>query len=379
MIYMSLIREGARLERQVAPQGKRTGKLAPWRSLLAGIAALAGSAGAQAAPAAGDLTTINLQLQNWTAIAQEKGFFQEEFDKIGIKKVNLIAAGTAELLGAEAAAVGGGALAIAQRMIYPALVHRSNGLDAVIVWESEPSDKYRTPILALKDNKAINSVQDLEGKNFASSRISCYWSAPFEVLTKAGLPLDSRLAKGRVRYQSIDNLNVVTAALLSGQIDATAAHLPPLTVASLWLGDRVKAVGRSPDDGVYVNGAGRVAYFARSDFADKYPEVIKAFLVARDRTRDWSFAHVDEASRIIAEKTRIPYEVAKFQLTDPSQYEFMAGERNSNTVRKTIKEFQEWYVANGDDILVDHKLSDEQIRTFVDDRFFAGGKYSVYN
>lgn len=345
----------------------------------AGLAALAVLAAAPAAFAAPAMTSINLQLQNWTAIADKKGFFAEEFGGLGITKVNLIATGTAELLGAEAAAVGGGALAIAQRMIYPSLVHRANGVDAVIIWESQPSTKDRTPLLALSSNKEIDKIEDLEGKNFASSRISCYWSAPFEALTKAGLPLDSRLKQGKVRYQSIDNLGVVTSALLAGKIDATAAHLPPFTVATLWLGDKVKAVGHVPDDGVYAKGAGRVAYFARTDFAEKYPEVVRAFLVARDRTREWAFANPDEASRIIADSLRIPVEVARFQLLDKSQYEFMAGERDADAVRRSIKEFQDWYVANGDDILIDKQLDAEQIRTFVDARFFSGGQYSVYN
>jgi ABC-type nitrate/sulfonate/bicarbonate transport system substrate-binding protein len=335
--------------------------------------------GAAGVGRAADLPSINLQLQNWTAIAQEKGFFKEEFDKVGVRKVNLIATGVAELIGAESAAVGGGALAIAQRMIYPALVHRSNGLDAVIIWESEPSNRYRAPILASASNQAINNVQDLEGKRFGSSRISCYWSSPFEILTKAGLPLDSRLTQGRVRYQSIDVASVAAAALLSGQIDATATHPTTIEYASLILNGKVKVVARSPDDGIYVKAAGRVAYFARSDFAEKYPEVVRAFLIARDRTRTWSFAHLDEAAAIVADKLRIPVEVAKFQIADQSQFEFLAGEPDAETVRRTLKEFQEWYVANGDDILVDHKLSDEQIRTFVDARFFARGKYSIYD
>lgn len=35
-------------------------------------------------------------------------------------------------------------------------------------------------------------------------------------------------------------------------------------------------------------------------------------------------------------------------------------------------------MANGDDILVDRALSEDQIDAFVDGRFFAGGEYSIY-
>lgn len=346
-------------------------------SLATALAASLGGLGSAAAEE--KLPYINLQLRPWTVVAQKQGILKEEFDKIGTPTVNLIASGTAELVGAESAALDHGAIAIAQRMIYPATVHRANGLDAVIIWESEPSDGFRTPILASSRNDKINSIQDLDGKKFASSRISCYFTSPFEILNKAGLPLDTRLKQGRVRYQSIDNVAAVNAGILSGAIDATAAHLGVNNAAAMYLAGEVKVIGRSPADGVYVNGAGRVSYFAKRDFVDRYPQAVQAFLIAHERTKKWIFEHVDEAAELIADGTRVPVEIAKFQIIDPSSFEFMKGEHDADKARKGIKEFQAWYIANGDDILVDRRLSDEQIDAFVDGRFFAGGKYSVYN
>ncbi|MFT4267236.1 MAG: ABC transporter substrate-binding protein [Xenophilus sp.] len=331
-------------------------------------------------PASADvLPEINLQLTPWTVVAREKGFFKDEFDKIGTRKVNLIASGTAELIGAESAAVNGGALAIAQRMIYPATVHRANGLDGVIIWVSEPSNRYRAPILARADNDKINTIADLEGKKFGSSRISCYWSSPFEQLTKAGLPLDSRLQKGKVRYESIDNSSVVVAGILSGAIDATTAHLAAGSFTAPYLAGKLKVVSRSPDDGIYVNNAGRVTYFAKRTFAEKYPEVVRAFLAARERTREWATDHVDEAAKIIAKETRVPVEIAKFQITHAGEWEFMAGEPNADRARTALKTFRDWYVAHGDDILSERSLSDAQVDAFVDGRFFAGGAYTIYH
>ncbi len=331
-----------------------------------------------ASQAAEVLPSINLQLSPWSVIARDKGFFKEEFDKIGTTKVNLIASGAAELLGAEAAAVNNGAIAIAMRMIYPATVHRANGLDGVVVWASEPSNRYRAPILTRADDDGIKTVADLDGKKFGSSRISCYWSSPFEQLNKAGIPLDSRVKQGRVRYESIDNGTVAISAVLSGATDATTAHLAATQFTGAWLSGKLKVVGQSPDDGVYVNHAGRVTYFARREFANKYPEVIKAFLAARERTLAWTLDNVDEAASIVARETRVPVEVAKFQITHAGQWEFMAGEPNAERARNSIKEFQAWHIANGDDILSERKLNDEQIHAFVDERFFVGGQYSIY-
>ncbi|MDR2031325.1 MAG: hypothetical protein LBP86_03495 [Azoarcus sp.] len=228
-----------------------------WQNTVKGILALGAAAlctSAQSAAETGSvLPAINLQLSPWTVVARERGFFKDAFDKIGTTKVNLIASGAAELLGAETAAVGGGAIAIAQRMVYPATVHRANGLDGVIIWISEPSNRYRAPILARADNKAINTVRDLDGKKFGSSRISCYWSSPFEILNKAVLPLDSRTKKGRVRYESVDNPSVAISAVISGATDATAAHLAAGQFTGPWLSGKLKVVGRSPDDGVYAS------------------------------------------------------------------------------------------------------------------------------
>ncbi|MFE1599542.1 ABC transporter substrate-binding protein [Methylobacterium sp. ID0610] len=349
-------------------------------SALAALGAVAlGVLGGATPSRAETLPAINLQLTPWTVVARKKGFFKDEFDRIGTTQVNLIASGAAELLGAEAAAVGGGAIAIAQRMIYPATVHRANGLDGVVIWASEPSNRYRAPILARADNDAIKTVADLEGKKFGSSRISCYWSSPFEILEKAGLPFDSREKQGRVRYTSIDNPAVAISSVLSGATDATTAHLAAGAFAGAWLSGKLKVVGRSPDDGVYVNNAGRVTYFARRDFVNKYPEVVKAFLAARERTREWTADHVDEAAEIVARETRVPVEVAKFQISHAGEWEFMAGEPNADRARNAIKTFQAWYIAHGDDILSERKLSDEQINAFIDGRFFVGGQYSIYN
>ncbi|ACL59744.1 ABC transporter substrate-binding protein [Methylobacterium nodulans] len=349
-------------------------------SALAALGAIAFSVLGVATPSRAEtLPSINLQLTPWTVVARKKGFFKDEFDKIGTTQVNLIASGAAELLGAEAAAVGGGAIAIAQRMIYPATVHRANGLDGVVIWASEPSNRYRAPILARANNDAIKTVADLDGKKFGSSRISCYWSSPFEILEKAGLPFDSREKQGRVRYTSIDNPAVAISSVLSGATDATTAHLAAGAFAGAWLSGKLKVVGRSPDDGIYVNNAGRVTYFARRDFVNKYPEVVKAFLAARERTREWTADNVDEAAEIIARETRVPVEVAKFQITHVGEWEFMAGEPNAERARNAIKIFQAWYIAHGDDILSERKLSDEQINAFIDGRFFAGGQYSIYN
>ncbi|MBV9237199.1 MAG: ABC transporter substrate-binding protein [Xanthobacteraceae bacterium] len=322
------------------------------------------------------LPSINLPIEGWTVVALKKGFLQEEYNKLGTK-VNLVDPGTTQLIGAESALLDRGGLAIAQRMIYPATVHKANGIDASIVWLSTKSSEYRTPVLALKSS-GLNSIADLKDKNFGSSRVACGWTSPTEIFTAAGLPLDNARERGQVRYTNISNTVATSAALLSGRIDATSTHVALPDVAALIETDEVKVIGRSPADGVYVNNAGRVAYFVMREFVDAHPQAIVAFLRAREKTDAWINANVDEAAAIIAKETRIPVAIARFGITDPSSFQYMQGEPSSQVAVDAIKTFQKWYIDHGDDILSSRHLSDDTIESFVDKRFFKGGEYSVY-
>jgi ABC-type nitrate/sulfonate/bicarbonate transport system substrate-binding protein len=340
---------------------------------LAAVFALALGAGAAAEEA---LPAINLPIEGWTVVAREKGFLQAAYDPLGTK-VSLIDPGTTELVGAEAAMLDRGGLAIAIRMMYPATVHKANGIDASLVWLSVRSSADRTPILARADGP-IRSVADLDGKILGSSRVSCGWTSPTEILAKAGVPLDSPESQGRVRFTNISNPVALSAALLSGRIDATSTHVALPDAAALLATGQVRIVGRSPDDGIYVHAAGRVSYFAMRDFVDAHPRHIQAFLQARETTTAWIAGHVDEAAAIIARDTRVPVAIARFGIVDASSFQFMDGEPSPEAAVQAIRDFQRWYIDHGDEILKTRHLSEESIQAFVDKRFFKGGAYSVY-
>jgi ABC-type nitrate/sulfonate/bicarbonate transport system substrate-binding protein len=323
------------------------------------------------------LASINLPIEDWTVIAYAKGFLQEAYARIGITDVRLVDPGTTQLSGAEAALLDRGGLALAQRIMYPATIHKANGIDASIVWLSTRSSPARTPVLALADSP-VQTVADLKGKTLGSSRVSCGWTSPTEILDTAGVPLDTPKRAGAVRFANIINTVAVTNALLSGRIDATATHIAIADNAALWTSGQVKAIGRSPDNGVYVNNAGRVSYFAMREFADQHPHAIQAFLQARERTAAWVKDNQDEAIQLVAKGRRLPIEIARFTLTDPSSFSFIDGEPSAQAAAGAVKAFQAWYLAHGDEILADHHLTDEQIDAFVDQRFFQGGEYSVY-
>ena len=182
-----------------------------------------------------------------------------------------------------------------------------------------------------------------------------------------------------MRFTNISNVVAQNAALLSGRIEATGVHVALPEAAALVTSGQVKVIGRSPTDGIYVNAAGRVAYFAMREFADKHPEAIRAFLKTRQRTDAWVKTHLDEAAAIIARDTRVPVDIAKFEIADASSFELIEGEPSRDVAVNSVKAFQQWYIAHDDDILAKSHLSDAAIEAFIDGRFFKGGQYSVYD
>lgn len=343
------------------------------------LAALAAASLAAAGPAraAGKIPVVNVPQNSWTVVAARLGWLQQEYARLG-SGVKLVDPGTTALVGAEAALLDRGDLHFAFRMIYPALVHKANGLDARVVWLSGKSDPAKTPIITLKDSP-INSAADLKDKSFASGRVGCGWSAPYETLLKAGVPLDSSAKRGAVRYSNISSTNATVSALLAGQIDATATHVAITQWASGVTQGLYKVVARTPADGVYVDHAGRTAIFALAEFAEEHPEHVKAFLDVRQRTIAWIKANQDQAAAIVARDLRQPVYVAKFSLFDASGYDLLEGEPSYEAAVTSLKTFQGWYRQNGDDILGKHSLSDVAISSFVDRRFFKGGAFSAYD
>ncbi|MBE2213943.1 MAG: ABC transporter substrate-binding protein [Opitutaceae bacterium] len=323
------------------------------------------------------LKTINIPLNSWTVIAASKGWLQQEYEQYGVK-VQILDQGTTAVAGQEAALLTRGEVHFAFRMSYPALIHKTNGLQASIIWQSEASDIYRTPLITLRESP-IQSIADLKGKTYGGSRVGCGWSSPYEALKKAGLPLDTATKKGEVRFLNQGSSTATTSALLGGQIDFTATHIALNGWANLVTQGVVKVIGRSVDDGVYVNAAGRPAIFALTSFVNDYPELVKSFLDVKIKTSEWIKANPDEAASIISRENRVPKYVAKFQITDASTFDFMGGEPSYETAVANLKLFQSWYKENDDDILARQSLSDAQIEQFIDRRFFRGGEFSSYN
>jgi sulfonate transport system substrate-binding protein len=318
-----------------------------------------------------------IPLMEWTAVAAQKGWLQEAFGKYGAK-IELVDEGavSSQNNGVEASLLYTGGLHFASRMQYPALLHRINGLDAVVIWEAARVSPRQNVLLVLKDGP-IKSLQDLKGKNLGTYRISCPYFSAYEILKRGGVPLDTDLGPGQVRFVSVQGRAQVQA-LLTHRIDVLSAHPSIPYISALYSQGLVREIAQNDPKSAYIAGGGRVSFFTLRKFAEERPLLVKAFLESQARTVNWILTHPDEASVIIAREMREIPSVVKFGIVDSSAYAYLPGEPSADKIIKSIAGFQKWAIDNGDDFLTKKHLSDAEITQLVDRRFFKGGQYSIY-
>jgi len=321
---------------------------------------------------------VHIGLTDVTSIAARKGWFVEEFAKYNAKP-DMVLVTAYGGTGIEAALLDRGDLHITQRMAYPALQHRVNGLDAVIIWQGVNPHPRRATTVVLADSD-INSAADLKGKSFGSSLIGCPYYASLEAFRNQGVTVDTDLQKGDARFINITGA-AATSAFLAGRIDAYGTHPATSTTASLYIQKQVKELSTAVPDGIYVTAGGRAEYFAMRQWANENPDLVKAFLVVWDRTVRWlvadNGAHMTEAATIAARELRISKAVALYDLKDESTISWNFGVTNYQDVVDSIKKFQSYQIKVKDPFYTKNHLSDKEIEAFVDRRFFAGGEYFV--
>jgi sulfonate transport system substrate-binding protein len=69
--------------------------------------------------------------------------------------------------------------------------------------------------------------------------------------------------------------------------------------------------------------------------------------------------------------------VDQYDLQDVSRISWSWGQPDYQEAVDSIKKFQQYAISIKDPFFTKHHLSDKQIETFVDKRFFAGGEYFV--
>jgi ABC-type nitrate/sulfonate/bicarbonate transport system substrate-binding protein len=280
------------------------------------------------------LAELKVPADDWAFAAREKGWLTESFGQYGIK-VTLVEGTT----GNEAQLISRDDLHLAERMIYPYLLYRTQGANLTVVEVSAQPKSDITSILVLKDSP-IQTFDDLKGKKLASWRASCTYISLYELAEQRNW------VQGKdwtyINIPSGENKNT----LLSKEIDAISTHISG-DVAQLLIGDLAREVAHPSEDSVYMNGGGVRVIFASPEFANKYPKIIKEYIAVRRKTERWMLDNLDEAAKLIEGITRVPPDVSKIQWIRWGSA-WKTSDLDKETIQKQVKNLQDWLVAHGD-------------------------------
>jgi ABC-type nitrate/sulfonate/bicarbonate transport system substrate-binding protein len=128
--------------------------------------------------------------------------------------------------------------------------------------------------------------------------------------------------------------------------------------------------------GVFVHGD-RIVYYAPPQWAEKNPDLIKAFIKVQEKSVAYIKANPDEAAKIVFRELRQPLEVVRTQFKDPGNHRLVLPETDYETAVSAFKAFQAMAIANNDGIVSEKRkpLDDARIRKLFDPRFFRGGEF----
>ncbi|CAB3751037.1 aliphatic sulfonate ABC transporter substrate-binding protein [Paraburkholderia humisilvae] len=160
--------------------------------------------------------------------------------------------------------------------------------------------------LVVRKDSPLKTVADLKGKKIAATKGTDPYLFTLRALHEAEL---SRNDVEIVNLQHPDG----RTALLNGQVDAWAGLDPHMAAAQIDNGARLLYRNVDFNTWGFLN--------AREDFIAHYPDTVARVLKVYEKARQWIGSHPDETARIVAEESKVSFEVAKLQLsrTDFSQ------------------------------------------------------------
>ncbi|WP_238996623.1 aliphatic sulfonate ABC transporter substrate-binding protein [Paenibacillus pinistramenti] len=178
----------------------------------------------------------------------------------------------------------------------PPIAAQAAGIDFKIVAQTL-SGKNNVALLVSKDSP-IKTVADLKGKKVAVTKGSNAFNFLYQLLEKEGIK-ESDLQIIQLQPDETQ------AAFEAGKVDAWSVWDPSITLNTATGKARIIADGES---------AGILSpsfQLVRTEFADKYPELVVAYLKVIQKALDWQTANNDEALQRYADENKIPVEMMK--------------------------------------------------------------------
>ncbi|MCY8920538.1 aliphatic sulfonate ABC transporter substrate-binding protein [Bacillus atrophaeus] len=263
--------------------------------LLSAVIFLLAGCGSDGASGKKELKEINIGIQQSLSpllIAKEKGWFEEAFEKEGIKvKWTEFQSGPPQFEGLAA-----DKLDFSQVGNSPVISGQAAGISFKEIGLSQ--DGLKANGILVKKDSGIHNLKDLKGKKIAVAKGSSGFDFLYKALDQEGL--------------SADDVNIIqlqpdeaTSAFENGAVDAWSIWEPYLSMETLKHEAKIIANGESTD--LYSPGFTLV----RTKFADEYPDEVVRFLKVYDKAVAWQKKHREEAADLYADIKNLDKEVVK--------------------------------------------------------------------
>ncbi|QNH48423.1 aliphatic sulfonate ABC transporter substrate-binding protein [Bacillus safensis] len=214
-------------------------------------------------------------------LAKEKGWFEQSFEKEGVKvKWVEFQSGPPQFEGLAA-----NQLDFSQVGNSPVIAGQAAGIDFKEIGLSQ--DGLKANGILVNKNSEIQKVEDLKGKKIAVAKGSSGFDFLYKVLDQAGLSAkDVQI----IQLQPDEAIS----AFENGSVDAWSIWEPFLSLETIKKGAKLLVNGEATD--LYSPGFTLV----RTQFADQHPELVVKFLKVFDHAVKWQKAHPEEAVTLYA-------------------------------------------------------------------------------
>ncbi|WP_272511335.1 aliphatic sulfonate ABC transporter substrate-binding protein [Bacillus altitudinis] len=223
-------------------------------------------------------------------LAKEKGWFEQSFEKEGVKvKWVEFQSGPPQFEGLAA-----NQLDFSQVGNSPVIAGQAAGIDFKEIGLSQ--DGLKANGILVNKNSEIQKVEDLKGKKIAVAKGSSGFDFLYKVLDQAGLSAkDVQI----IQLQPDEAIS----AFENGSVDAWSIWEPFLSLETIEKGAKLLVNGEATD--LYSPGFTLV----RTKFADEHPEIVVQFLKVYDKAVKWQKDHQQEAITLYARLKQLDQKV----------------------------------------------------------------------
>ncbi|MBE1444439.1 aliphatic sulfonate ABC transporter substrate-binding protein [Paenibacillus sp. OAS669] len=248
------------------------------------------------------VVNIGIQQSIWPILlAKQKGWFEEEFAKVGAK-VNWVEFQSGP---SYFEAIASNRLDFGRVGDLPVI----SGQAADVPFKEIAAASFGSKgnAILVKKDSPIKTIQDLKGKKIAFAKASSAQTVVYKALEKANLkPADVQI----ISLQPDE----AQPAFETGSVDAWAIWEPFMSTQKVLNGARVLV------DGTALDAKGAGFQIVRTKFAEEHPDLVTLYLKVEEKTQQWQKQHLEEAIDVYAQLKKVDREIIRqvIENTEPT-------------------------------------------------------------